>query len=160
MRSPRVPLFATSWSPAVSSTRPAGAAPGAKVFQVAPVVEVSATAGDEDVTGNARMILGAAEGEAAARDVASLGEASASVTGWARGALSGVEAARATATFSSELQPKTPLRLARSGGGGGLFTSGTAGSTRTSASSGGGAVLTGGSPTIGSVLVAGARRDR
>ena len=120
---------------------------------MAPVVEVSATAGDEDVTGNARITLGAAEGETAARDVVSLAKPLASVTGWARSALNGVEAACATATLSPEFT-KVPLRLARSGGGEGSSASGTAGSTRTSASSGGGAALTGESPTIGNVLVA------
>src|SRR5262249_14989160 len=153
------PLFATSWSPTVSRVRPTGAVPGAKVFHVAPVVEVSATAGDAVVTGNARIILGPAEGEAAARDIVSLGEVSASVTGCARGASSGVEAAWAMATRSLDFT-KFPLRFARSGGGGGSSISGTAGSTRTSASSGGGATLTGGSPTMGSALVAGATRDR
>src|SRR5947207_3394598 len=78
MRSPRVPLFATSRSPAVSRRRPVGTWPGAKVFQVAPVVEVNATAGDEDVTGSARKTTGVAvgdsAGEAAARDLLSLGE--------------------------------------------------------------------------------------
>ena len=82
---------------------------------MAPVVEAIATAGDEDVTGKARMTLGAAEGEPAARDVVSLGKPSAPVTGWARSALNGVEAACAMATLSPEFG-KVPLRLAGSGG--------------------------------------------
>ena len=55
------------------------------------MVEVSATAGEEAVTGSARITVGSADGpgEAAAREVCSLGGFDSSVTGCARRTLAG-----------------------------------------------------------------------
>ena len=80
------------------------------------------------VTGNARMTLGAAEGEAAARDVVSLGEAAG--VGHrlgARSALNGVEAACAMATLFARVSPRSLCVLRGSGGGEGSSSSGTSG---------------------------------
>src|SRR5262245_31964767 len=135
--------------------RPAGASPGANVFQVAPVVEVSApAAGEGAVTGRARMIVG--EEAACATGGLPLGERSSFFTGWARSAFNGVDSARATSIGFAGVA----LRPARIGTGVDSASSGTAGSTLTSASSLGGTVLAGGRPTIGRALLAGARRDR
>ena len=57
----------------MSSVRPTGAVPGGKVFQLAPVVEVRATAGEAAVTGKARMTEGSGEAAAMASAGESLG---------------------------------------------------------------------------------------
>src|SRR5438046_10282205 len=102
MRSPRVPLLATSRKPAVSSNRPAGCCPGAKVFQVAPVVEVSATTGEEEVTGIAGSTLTVAEGEASATFLCSLGTGLVSgETGSARRTTTGADLASAKGDFTA-----------------------------------------------------------
>ena len=103
-----------------------GAWPGAKVFQVAPVVEVSATAGDDEVTGSARITFGGTGEAAAAREVCSLGRDSAlAATGSARRTVGcEVEATSDGNAFSFWPVLANPafLRPARRAGGGDCCT--------------------------------------
>src|SRR5262249_11502862 len=115
-------------------------------------VEVSAPAGELEVTGKARITIGV--GEASAFD--SLGAfSSLAVTGTARRALIGEDEAKA-GFFSLFF---TVFSAGRSNGLTASSSIGTAGSTLTNASSGGATVLGAGNPMIGRSVEAGARRE-